>query len=97
VLRKIVDSRLGVLADRRDLLDDAIEVFERLREGFRKPPGTAELLGWLDLLSKDQDLGNAARLRGNVTVLMRYLPALAKVPEDLEFGRDAVRSWSDGK
>ena len=97
VLRKIVDSRLGILASRRDLIDDALELFEQLREGFRKPPGTAELLGWLDLLSKDGDLGNAARLRGNLAVLLRYLPALAKVPEDLEFSRHAVRGWSDGK
>jgi MoxR-like ATPase len=93
-LRKIVEGRIGVLSTRRDLLDQALELFPLMRVVFRKPPGTAELLGWLELLSNDSRLRKAVSLRHANDVLMDYLPTLAKLPEDLKEGRTIVSNWT---
>lgn len=54
-LREIVDSRIrDQVASRPDLLKDAFELFEMLRDrsvGLRKRPATYELLGWLSTIN----------------------------------------------
>ena len=80
------------------LLDEALDLFWRLRqEPLRKPPATAELLGWLEYLSRRTGAGGGP-LRAHREVLLESLGTLLKNAEDQHAGRAAVMAWiHDGR
>jgi MoxR-like ATPase len=86
VLREIVETRLAavVLDNGVDVLtalgisriEDLLKRFRDLRNGLRRPPGTAELLAWLRFLAdRIPAQGEHAALRSSVAIV-------AKLPED---------------
>ena len=96
-LREIVLARLAWAAEPKGLLDDALELFFRLRDlaTLRKRPATAELLGWLVALRyQGGDRGNPLA-QANLAELMRSLPCLVKTAEDLPVAQHELRSWAD--
>lgn len=85
-MREIVAARFAHLGTADPLLSDALDLFFRLRSGsrdtnLRKPPSTAELLNWLQLL-----LHRGARpgqpLRDQPDLVLQTMSALAKNSED---------------
>jgi MoxR-like ATPase len=95
-LREIVLARLAWTAEPNGLLDDALDLFGRLRNStaLRKRPATAELLGWLMALRhQDGDRGNPLA-RATLADLLRCLPCLVKTVEDLPIAEDEVRRWA---
>ncbi len=96
-LREIVLARLAWAAEPKGLLDDALELFFRLRNlaALRKRPATAELLGWLVALRhQGGDRGNPLA-QATLAELMRSLPCLVKTAEDLPVAQHELRSWAD--
>jgi len=93
VLKAIVTNRIGGFAKRPALLEEALQLFGRLKVRFQKPPGTTELLGWLDLLAEDKVLGNGISLKSRKDIALEYLPVLAKTREDRQAGEAEIVSW----
>ncbi len=95
-LREIVTSRLRGVAEPGSLLDDALDLFDRLRKatGLRKRPTTAELLGWLITLKTLADGLGRNPLRDPPDVIERTLPCLVKTVDDLPLAREEVMAWT---
>lgn len=87
--RAIVVKRLAPFAQRGELFNEAMTLFTRVRDRLGRPPGTAELLAWLDVLEtmvRRLEAGGetVAGLAGQPAILRASLRALAKTQEDLE-------------
>jgi MoxR-like ATPase len=94
-LRQIVEQRLPAMAGDDPFLADALELFRRLRQpaaGLRKPPATAELLGWLIALR--QLGGNTANPMADPEVVRRSLSSLVKTAADQEQARTVLAQWT---
>ena len=94
-LKRIVHSRLGetIVADRA-LLDDALELFYRLRDratGLLKPPSTGELLAWLRIVG-DRSADGSRMLRGDA-IIEPALACLVKTMEDRPKAREVLKVW----
>lgn len=94
-LARIVERRLGEYAGgSNQFLDDGMEIFELLRRasnGLRKPPATAEFLGWLAALrSYDPESANPLRIPG---VAMSTLGTLIKTAEDQDHATQVMNRW----
>jgi MoxR-like ATPase len=98
-LERIVALQLHDFPAESALIQDALELFLRLREprgGLRKKPATAELLLWL--LTLRRLLGEAAdteglRAAGHHAVVRRSLSSLIKTAEDRERADAVVSQW----
>ena len=95
-LAEIIAARLGRFAGRgQEFLDDALDLFYNLRDmstGLRKPPATAEILGWLGVL-RDLSPGVANPLARSADVVPRSLCALVKTVEDQEIALAVWERW----
>ena len=94
-LRLIVASRLGNLDTRRELIDDALELFAHLREpslGLLKKPSTGELLAWLRLLTAGPLAAGESGMR-DARLVEPTLCALVKTAEDRRKARPVVTEW----
>lgn len=94
-LNHIVHSRLGaVITEKRDLLEDALELFERMRDstsGLHKKPSTGELLAWLQVLvHKSHDDENYIRSEAMVEPT---LASLIKTADDRPKARELLKDW----
>ena len=71
------------------LLDSGLDFFEEVRRlDLRKPPATAELLNWFQILA-DSGVPVTAKIREIPEVLTTSLPTLAKTKDD----RDILTAW----
>ncbi|GLS17279.1 ATPase AAA [Labrys miyagiensis] len=101
-LEEIVASRLPELMGTNEeatLIRDAIQFLLHARSesaGLEKPPGTAELLSWLNAMTK---LGAEPRLSllEQITFAERAFPALAKISGDQMRVRELLRGWNGGR
>jgi len=95
-LKKIVEARLGTFVKQSsDFLVDALDLFDKLRDGgLRKPPSTAELLNWLMVLRdmyKDADNPIVAHPKS----VSRTLSSLVKMQADQKTARRISEQWCD--
>ncbi len=77
------------------MLSDALEVFDELRDDrhqLEKKPGIAELLCWLDVLSKS-DVSGSDPLREHPDLIMRNLSLLLKSRDDTVSGKEIIGGW----
>jgi MoxR-like ATPase len=96
-LARIVALRLGEYAGgSSQFLDDALEIFDLLRRSsnsLRKPPATAEFLGWLAALrNASPDAANPLREPG---VAMCTVGVLIKTAEDQDHATQVMTRWSE--
>lgn len=94
-LADIVASRLGSNVDQSDrFLEDALDLFTQLRNprnGLRKKPATAELLGWLIVLKKfSEEIENPL---SNREIVLKTLSSLIKTAEDRVKSKGIVEQW----
>lgn len=94
-MRSIITGRLGELtAGEGDLLGDALDLFFQLRGeacDLRKPPSTAELLGWLAAL---RTLGGGTNpFAGARDAVLQTLSTLIKTLEDKDKATRVVEQW----
>lgn len=92
----IIAARIGrFICDSSQFLEDALDLFFRLREdrnGLRKKPATAELLGWLLYLRKaNEDVDNP--LRQKIEIVSKSLSVLVKANEDWQVALAVVDDW----
>ena len=95
-LEEIVVARIAELDGGGRLLDDAIDLFARLRDpvrGFDNRPSPAELLNWLMLLVHDGGLVQTDSLRLRPDLARDYLSVLLKTPRDQALGLEIVGQW----
>lgn len=94
-LAHIVHSRLGeTITSNRSLLDNALQLFERLRDpssGLTKKPSTSELLAWLQILvlhtkTSEDYLHTDAMIEP-------ALAALVKTTDDRPRVRELLKDW----
>ncbi len=94
-LTHIVHSRLGeAITGQGALLEDALNLFERLRDpasGLHKKPSTGELLAWLQVLvTHSQDNDDYIR---TAAMVEPALAALIKTTEDRPKARELLKDW----
>jgi MoxR-like ATPase len=98
-LAEIIQRRLGSSAEFvNPFLNDALDLFERLREpaaGLRKRPSVAELLSWLVAL-RELAPAVANPLVDVPGSAARTLSLLVKTAEDRELARPVVERWVKG-
>ena len=101
-LQQIVSRQLHQWPCDSASMAEAIELFYRLRDprsGLRKPPATAELLGWLvvlpHLLGDPQVFCKATGLRGKPELLQRSLSSLIKTKDDQASAEQVLLRWSE--
>lgn len=96
-LTDIVISHLPTLKRPRPAwLDDALELFDRLRKpvsALDKKPGTAELLNWITYLRTDEQLTEDDRLRNKDELVASSLSTLFKSKSDQERSEQIVTEW----
>jgi MoxR-like ATPase len=86
-LRQIAEARLGP----DEALRDALDLFYELRKAqLRKPPATAELLGWLIALRRSAGPASPFSDRAHVD---RTIAALLKTVEDREEAQRVIDAW----
>ena len=94
-LVRIVHSRMAeAITDRRDLLDDALDIFGRLRDptaGLLKRPSTGELLAWLQVLVARSDAGGA--FIRTPAMIEPTLSAMIKTAEDRPKAQALLEEW----
>ena len=94
-LQKIISNRLGTYVGGIDeFIDDALDLFFALREApgeLRKPPSTAEMLGWMLTLKYMAPDDDNPLLRGELAI--RTLSNLIKTTADQEKARSIVQKW----
>jgi len=95
-LAEIVMSRVGGFEKSANrLLDDALDLFFKLREsssGLRKKPATAELIGWL-LMLREHGATSDQPLRENGESVFKSLSVLVKSAEDQMAAKNIVENW----
>lgn len=102
-LREIIARRIERLNGGCNLVDDALDLFMRLRDertqpSLRKKPGTAELLNWLQfLVARGADPNMRLRRAAQADLIASSIFALVKSKEDLEAAEGYVRRWADGQ
>ncbi len=91
-LADIVRSRVPGVTPAKDnsvLLDSGLDFFDEVRGlDLRKPPSTAELLNWFQVLEKS-GIPDTAKVREVHEALITSLPTLAKTKDD----RDILTEW----
>ncbi|MCP4269243.1 MAG: MoxR family ATPase [Candidatus Brocadiaceae bacterium] len=96
-MEEIVTRHLGIFTgDNNKLLNEALELFFKLREGragLRKKPATAELLGWLIVLKENLKKGSGKSIRSNPEAVMSTISALAKTAEDQARAKKVIDQW----
>jgi MoxR-like ATPase len=94
-LQTIVSNRLGAYVGGTDsFIDDALNLFFELRNapgGLRKPPSTAEMLGWMIALKDMAPDAENPLAQGDLA--LRTLSNLIKTTADQEKARDVVQKW----
>jgi MoxR-like ATPase len=96
-LRAIVGIRLAKYADIKNFLEDALNLFFRLRGGnLRKQPSTAELLNWL-LILREMFKGVANPLVQAPESISRTLSALVKTVDDHQAAQHVLEQWQKEK
>jgi hypothetical protein len=96
-LEQIVEGRLDAFKGGGQLLEQSLEIFQRLRQperGIRKVPGTAELLAWLDAMVSRGGLKVESDLKANLENAQLCLAAALKNKEDIDTARAIVSDWS---
>ncbi|MCG8314057.1 MAG: MoxR family ATPase [Pseudomonadales bacterium] len=108
-LRPIVYGHLPMLEDAPQIwLQEALELFDMLRDrtkGIRKPPGTAELLGWLkyvvshhgvpkkslreQLMAQDKKMADME--------ILQLLSVLIKTKDEWDIARHIINTWAEAK
>jgi MoxR-like ATPase len=99
-LEHIVDGRIGALSGGGALVSQALDLFQRLRKpdsGIRKPPGTAELLAWLDALVVRYRFGPDDDLKKKIDAVRETMGAVLKTKDDSEAARRIVDEWAAAK
>lgn len=93
-LAEIVNNRIGESISNNEFLSDALDFFYRLRRpdaGLRKPPSTAELMGWiLALRQLDSERANPL---ANSETLLRSLSSLIKNQDDQRRATEIANAW----
>jgi MoxR-like ATPase len=97
-LKEIVAARLGEHLPRSSpLLEDAVSIFEDLRSarsGLRRPPSTAELLGWVVVLKNR--LSPAIHLSASdAATVLPTVGCLLKNRDDQDAGKRVIQEWFD--
>ncbi len=92
-LQMIIAKRLGPLEMGEEKLRSFLVLFDAFRNGMQRKPGTAELLQWLRLLDRNDDLASSspAQLREAV---MQTLSAVVKQKSDRGVAETVVDSWA---
>lgn len=96
MLQRIVAARLTDAVAAGPLGQEALDLFERLRDpasGIRKPPATAEFVGWLVLLRERFELDASASLKAEKVKIDASLGALVKTREDMSAARQVLADW----
>jgi MoxR-like ATPase len=96
-LEQIVEGRIAKLVGGGKLLQQALDLFQRLRKpdsGVRKNPGTAELLAWLDVIAARKDFDPNADLKSKERVVELSLAALIKDKDDLKAANRIIAEWA---
>jgi MoxR-like ATPase len=86
-LRAIIARRQTAFASRPDQFEEAIALFELLRDQLSRAPGVAELLAWLETLQRLVP-PEASSIRDDADRLKSSLAVLAKTHEDLAAATD---------
>lgn len=98
-LEQIVAARLPALSGGSRLLADALALFRAFREqtgaaALHKPPGTAELLNWLQMLGRSGiDAASGLKGEGTREKLLNSLVALVKTKDDRLASARFVEAW----
>lgn len=94
-LVRIVHSRMAeAITGQRELLDDALDVFQRLRDptaGLLKRPSTGELLAWLQVLAARSG-GGTGFIRSDA-MIEPTLSAMIKTAEDRPKAKALLEEW----
>jgi MoxR-like ATPase len=94
-LQEIVSNRLGsYVSGSSAFIDSALDLFFSLRDvpgGLRKPPSTAEMLGWMIALKELAP--QAENPLTEDTLALRTLSNLIKTTADQEKARGVVEKW----
>lgn len=94
-LEEIIRARIGDLPKKPVWLGEAIKLFLEMRKpsnGFRKRPGTAELLNWLTLLHRRKDVQVDSSLKNKQDLFDSGLRVLIKNNSDMD---SAWRIYND--
>lgn len=103
-LKPIVYGHLPILEEHEKWLDEVLELFDMLRDrgkGIRKPPGTAELLGWLKLVcsrseppqgSLKEAFKQASQDQSSLEVL-QLLNVLIKTKDEWDIAKRIIAEW----
>ncbi len=96
-LEQIVEGRISALEGGGALLEQALDLFQRLRRpdsGVRKTPGTAELLAWLDVIVTRNKLTRHDDFKSKKDAVQSSLTAVLKNKDDVEAARRIVDDWA---
>jgi hypothetical protein len=89
MMRRIVEVHFPDVS--RDLLENSVEAFYRLREiqGVEKKPATRELINWIRALRADPDFKPKKLAKGEIP----YLGVLFKKSPDYAVAQNGVRRF----
>lgn len=93
-LKKIVQRRLGTYVEESDFIDEALNLFYRLRSqsaGLRKKPATSELLGWIITLR--EFAGDTSNPLTRHDLIKRTMSSLTKTSNDQEKVQAIIQQW----
>lgn len=91
----ILESRLNAIAIKDNAqLDALLTLFEKFRTGFKRPPGTAELLGWLRFLYTEKDFDGLDKPQQMHAAVERGIGLVAKLEADVETARARIDEWA---
>jgi MoxR-like ATPase len=96
-LEQIVEGRIEALQGGGILLQQALDLFQRLRRpdsGVRKTPGTAELLAWLDVIVTRNGLTQHDDFKSKGEAIESSLSAVLKNKDDMDAARRIVTEWA---
>jgi MoxR-like ATPase len=96
-LEQIVEGRIDALTGGGMLLEQALDLFQRLRRpdsGVQKKPGTAELLAWLDVVVKRNALQRDDDFKSKKEAVESSLAAVLKNKDDVDAARRIVAEWA---
>lgn len=103
-IESIVKTRLfqrfgqTIEAAQQSLMDDAIALYEHLRESKKldKPPAVAELLAWVYYLSRQRTEAGQLPTRQDAIFQSSARHTLLKLQKDQTKGRELIGSWVNG-
>jgi MoxR-like ATPase len=89
MMRRIVEVHFPDVS--RDLLENAVDAFYRLREirNVEKKPATRELINWIRALKSDPDFKPKNLLKGDIP----YLGVLFKKSPDYAVAQNSLRRF----